>query len=733
MGAFVSAGSYFRELDFSEYAPLLSTSIPGFVGTAIKGPINVPTYVTSLDQAIEIFGQPTPDSYLMYAVKTAWEKIDKAWIIRICGGSSNGSPYTSAAKASVDIEGEASLAFERSSNFEMFTIAASSSGTHTGTELENFIIVLGVNDGFSVRVDTGAGFGAAQTVVIPAGTYTAATLSTAINGLTSGINCTDDGNGYLKVDTSVAGSDQRFELLVVGGTDSYITLGLTTGVYTGTDGTDYLEVTMTGAGAGTETFTLTAGNRTAAQVAIEIDALAVGFDCIASDAGGVDLFQKVAGSANTLQVAVASSCDAVFGWDNAIHSGTDGTSTTTTITAATEGTWANYIEECPGLYVTILDGTVSGFAIEVYTANDVLKTKFDNLSKDPNDDNYYVDIVGIDNNYITITDVITVSSDPINGNYNLAMGANGISDVIDADYIGTVTGNDRYGLQLFSNPESIDINILAVPGMTSEAIHSEMLSICENDRRDCFAVLDGPYDLSVQQIVDFHNGTGSYSSRTALNNSYGAIYYDWVRIYDEYNPDINDGDRWIPPCGFIISVMAYTDFIADTWWAPAGPVRGRLGTALELGHSPDQGERDLMQSGGNAVNPLVDFTGEGISVYGQHTLQRRDTSLKYINVRRMMLYAEKVVATSVKYLVFEQNDAVTWRRYTRLVNPIFETIKRRRGLYDFKVVCDSTTNPSDQISQGMMRGKILLQPTISAEILVTDFVLIPTGASFSEF
>lgn len=733
MGTFVSAGSYFRELDFSEYAPQLSTSIIGFVGTAIKGPINELTFVTNPDQAIAQFGNPTPNSFLMYSVLQALKKANKVWIVRVAGGSSNGAPYTSAAKATVNVPGGASAGVVRSSNYELFNIEATQKASHTGTELENFTIsVAGLNNQFSYRYDIGAGWvvPGGNPFTIPDGVYTAAALAVIINGFGTNINCSDDGNGKLKIESVLSGPTIKFELLAVANS-CYTTLGLTVGVYTGSAGTDSLRVDLVGTGAGTQTFTLPSGSTvTAQQIATLINLTATNFTASANDSGGVVLTKTQTGTTESIQVHADSTCDAVIGWDNLVHAGTNGGSTTLVVWASSEGTWANYLGENPGVYVTVSAGTILGtFKLEVFTANGILRGRWNNLSKDPDDDNYFVDIVNADGEYITVVDVPAVTSNPTNASYQLALGADGISDVIDADYIGTTNGINRYGLQLFNNPETLDVNLLCIPGVTSEAVQVALMSMCEETRRDCFAILDTPYGLNVQEAADFSNGEGSFSARPSLNSSYAAIYWPWVRIYDEYNAQ----NIWIPPCGFVLATYAHTDFIADVWWAPAGLIRGRCLNALELEYSPNQGERDFLYGDGNIMNPFVDFTGDGIVIWGQRTTQRRPSALDRVNVRRMLLYAEKVVATSARYLVFEQNDAPTWRRYVRLVEPIFESIKHRRGLYDFRVVCDETTNPPEQIDQNQMSGKILLKPTKSAEIIVTDFIIVATGASFEEF
>ena len=724
MGTFVSPGAYFRELDLSEYAPALSTCILGIVGTATKGPINQPVFITNADQAVSVFGPPTPDSYFVYAMLQFLKRGNKVWAVRVAGGSFNGPPYTSASKAYVDIPGGEGPAVVRSTAYGPFNIISSHGAFVVGTEMGNFNISQSAgNNKLKFRIFDGNDWGPDVEVTIPDGVYNASTLGATINGLTTGINCYDDGYGRLKIETILKGSSIRLEIMDVD--DSvYLTVGINTGVYVGSDGNDYLRVLVDGS---PEEIYVLGGNLSAMAVADDINSKAVGFYCRALPDGRIELVHRLAGSTHTLQVSSLSTADTLFGFDNDVHAGSSLGDTCMRFIADTEGTWAN------GLMIGIYSGSKPDtFRVQIYTKDGIFREDFNNLSIDPSSNDYFVERFK-SSKFVRAEDIITSSSMPQLGRYYMAGGNDGIADVTDADYIGISLGDGtKTGLQLFSNAEEIDINLIAVPGVSSAPVHLAMLELCEVQRGDCFAVLDPPFGLSVQQVVDFHNGEGAYAHRPSLNSSYGAIYWPWVKVYDPYN----QREIWLPPSGFALAVMAYTDYVADPWWAPAGLVRGHLLNALEIEYSPTQGERDYLYGEAahrNCVNPIVDFHGDGITIWGQKTLLRRPTSLDRINVRRMVLYARKVVATVVKYLVFDPNDPQTWRRYVNLVSPIFEAIKSKRGLYDFKVVCDETTNTPDLIDQGIMTGRILMKPTKAAEIIVNEFVLLPTGANFSEY
>ncbi len=348
-----------------------------------------------------------------------------------------------------------------------------------------------------------------------------------------------------------------------------------------------------------------------------------------------------------------------------------------------------------------------------------------------------------DTNYITtrmngLSDRVTVAvSDTapttlLAGTYTFPTGDDG-TPVDDSAIIGLAGSPPTVpatGLQLLRNAETLDVNMVSVPGRAEDNVVAELISVCQ-DRGDCIAIITVPYGKTVQEAVDWHNGAGGGvdDPSAALNTSYAALYYPWLQVYDGYS----DTDIWIPADGHVAGVMAYTDYVANPWSAPAGLNRALLSDVLDLEHSATQGERDWMYSYGNAVNPICNYQSQGYTIWGQRTLQRAPTALDRINVRRLLLYMEKIIATSVRYLVFEPNDEATWRRFVNLVEPICRSIKAQRGLYDFRVICDSTTNTPAVINRNEMVGKILMQPTKTAEMLTVQFVLLPTGARFEEF
>jgi len=333
--------------------------------------------------------------------------------------------------------------------------------------------------------------------------------------------------------------------------------------------------------------------------------------------------------------------------------------------------------------------------------------------------------------YIEI-DVEDGATAPTLGTYTLGQspntaGTDGITGLTSADYIGLYTGQSATGLKAFANAEILDVNLLAVPGVTDASVLFELLSTCET-RADAMAIIDPRWGLNTNEVVTWHNDPAE-TGGNSLNSSYGALYWPWIQAYDAYTQK----DMWFPPNGFVAAQMAYNDYIAAPWFAPAGLNRGAIRSGLKLEMSPDSGQRDTLYGFPNSINPIVNFNAYGITIWGNQTLQRKTSALRDINVRRGLLYFEKIVATSVLYLVFDPNDPVTQKRFTNLVSPVAEDIKKRRGFYDFRVICDESTNPDIAIDRKEMYGKVLIKPTRAAEKIVVDFAVLASGAEFAEY
>ena len=284
----------------------------------------------------------------------------------------------------------------------------------------------------------------------------------------------------------------------------------------------------------------------------------------------------------------------------------------------------------------------------------------------------------------------------------------------------TATGTIAYrkAINSVSNPDEFDINMLVLPGLIHR-LHSSVTTfakdMCE-DRQDAFFIMDaGAYADSISTIVN---------TVQPFDSNYVASYHPWVKIL---NSDKNK-PVWVPPSVVLPGVIAFNDSVAAEWFAPAGLNRGGLTNVIEAKSRLTRVERDALYEG--RVNPIATFPGQGVTVFGQKTLQAKPSALDRINVRRLLIAVKKFIASSTRYLVFENNTAATRNRFLSIVNPYLESIQQRQGLYAFRVVMDDTNNTPDVIDRNIMVGEIFLQPAKTAEFIVLDFNVLPTGAAF---
>jgi phage tail sheath protein FI len=188
--------------------------------------------------------------------------------------------------------------------------------------------------------------------------------------------------------------------------------------------------------------------------------------------------------------------------------------------------------------------------------------------------------------------------------------------------------------------------------------------------------------------------------------------------------------RYIPLCGDIAGTCVYTDDVRDPWFSPAGFDRGRIKNVVRLAFNPNKTERDELYKVG--VNPVTSFQGQGTVLFGDKTLLDRPSAFDRINVRRLFIVLEKAIATASKFLLFEFNDEFTRAQFVALVEPFLRDVRGRRGIFDFRVVCDETNNTPQVIDSNSFVGDIYIKPTRSINFIQLNFIATPTGVSFEE-
>jgi phage tail sheath protein FI len=275
-------------------------------------------------------------------------------------------------------------------------------------------------------------------------------------------------------------------------------------------------------------------------------------------------------------------------------------------------------------------------------------------------------------------------------------------------------------LSIIGNPDEVDMNMIILPGFL-HSIHpfvtNAAIDMCEQ-RGDTFYVMD--LDGLTGSIAN------AVANSTIVDSNYAATYYPWVKILDT----AKNKPIWVPPSVVLPGVIAFNDQVAAEWYAPAGLNRGGLPNVIDVKERLKHSDRDKLYVA--RINPIATFPGQGATVFGQKTLQSRPSALDRINVRRLLIAVKKFIASTSRYLLFEQNNAATRNRFLSIVNPYLESIQQRNGLYAFKVVMDESNNTTDMIDRNMLKGDIFLQPAKSVEFIVLDFTVLPTGAVFPE-
>jgi hypothetical protein len=304
------------------------------------------------------------------------------------------------------------------------------------------------------------------------------------------------------------------------------------------------------------------------------------------------------------------------------------------------------------------------------------------------------------------------------------VGKSKYSEGITGGTFNSVGNSDLYayleGINTYANPEAVDINVFATPGINfynHSFLTTQAIDMVETDRADSIYIIGSPnYTGTTPTAGEIIDDLDAVS----IDSNYSATYWPWIQVRDSDNAT----QLYIPPTGEVVKNIALTDNVSYPWFAVAGYSRG-LVNAIKAQKKLTLDERDELYKA--RINPIATFSDTGTIIWGNKTLQVRESALDRINVRRLLLRARKLISAVAVRLLFEQNDDQVRQEFLRLVNPILESIKKERGLYDFRV---SVSNDPEDIDANTLRGKIYIKPTRSLEFIDLEFVITPTGASF---
>jgi phage tail sheath protein FI len=341
---------------------------------------------------------------------------------------------------------------------------------------------------------------------------------------------------------------------------------------------------------------------------------------------------------------------------------------------------------------------------------------------------YYKNVINDQSKYIWWMD------HPANmTNWNTAADGGTVYDVLASNVTVTlsngttsttpVDANIISAINLFSNSEKFDISLFPV-GPASSAVAAAAIAMAET-RKDCIVFLSPEKSDVVNNIGS--EATDSIAFRNLLSSSsYASIDSGWKYQYDRYN----DVYRWVPLNGDTAGLCVRTDFTADPWFSPGGFNRGQVKNVVKLAFSPSATERDSLYKAG--INPIVTFPGQGTVLFGDKTMLSRPSAFDRINVRRLFIVLEKAIAVAAKYQLFEFNDAFTRAQFRNLVEPFLRDVQGRRGIVEFKVVCDDTNNTSAVIDRNEFVADIFVKPARSINFIQLNFIATRSGISFEE-
>ena len=330
-----------------------------------------------------------------------------------------------------------------------------------------------------------------------------------------------------------------------------------------------------------------------------------------------------------------------------------------------------------------------------------------------------------------VFDNLVIGSGSYNGSFD---GAAGALDTAGSNFFENIDEFDTQGLAVSSNEvsdynnavnvlanrEAFNFNVLLTPGLYQQhhAITVGKFIDLVEDRGDAIYVADlTEYDSPVSTATGADGAQG-------LNSSFAAAYWPWVKVQSQ-----GLGRQvWAPASVTMGGVYAFNDSVAAEWFAPAGLIRGGIPGVIRAERKLSRTDRDTLYQ--NKVNPLATFPGSGVVAYGQKTLQTKASALDRVNVRRLLITLKRFIGAQANNLVFEQNTIATRNRFLALVNPYLENVIQRQGLYAYRVVMDDTNNTADVIDRNQLVGQIFIQPTKTAEFIVLDFIVEPTGAAF---
>ena len=716
----LSPGVAVVEKDFTAIVPAVSTSRGAFAGAFQWGPVLSPTQVTSENELVSLFGKPTDANYKSFFTAANFLSYTNACLI-------TRADTTNARNAVSTVSGTVTSTTRTAagSGYTSVPTVAFSAPDITGGINATGTAVLSGGAVTAVTVSAGGTGYTSPTITFSApqvvGGTTATGTVTVVSGVITAIVITSGGSGYTSAPTATLGNVASG----VNATIGTVTIGSST----------ITSITITNAGGGytsAPTVTVTGGGGTGATFT---SAITIGGIKINNSTDYINTYSTGAGTVgewaakypgalgNSIKVSM---CDSV-GFSTWAYAGNfstaPGTSTFATSVGGSQDEMHVIVIDEDGLWT----GT-PGYVLEKFAY--VSKGTDAKLANGTN--NYYANVINSDSKYIYWMDHNTAGT-----NWGTSCTAKtfvNLSAPVDRSLTGGVDdmaatdGQLQTAWSLYADDATYDISLIPCGGVTATVAQYIISNICET-RLDCVAFIS-PQNVSTGAVITGNGSTATTpmkAFRDAISStSYAAMDSGYKYQYDRYN----DVYRFVPLCGDTAGLCARTDNTNDPWFSPGGMNRGQIKNVVKLAVNPTKADRDTLYAYG--INPVVTFPGEGTVLYGDKTLLAKPSAFDRINVRRLFIVMEKAIATAAKFQLFEFNDSFTQAQFRNLVEPFLRGVQGRRGITDFKVVCDGTNNTGEVIDSNNFVADIYVKPNRSINFITLNFIAARSGISFSE-
>ena len=385
------------------------------------------------------------------------------------------------------------------------------------------------------------------------------------------------------------------------------------------------------------------------------------------------------------------------------------------------------------IHIVVVDtnGAITGAKNTVLEVYPYLSKAYDSTDSLGNS-NYWKNVLFNKSKYVYGVDPMQYSSTVIN--WGLPMASTATYQTLTGVITTTLSRGTNVSPQdsdlinswgQFEGADQVDIS-LAITGNADVTVQQYVIDNIVNVRKDCLAFISPPSTAVINAQGNEASNITTWNTSLARSTSYAVADCGWKYMFDKYN----NVYRWVPLNGDIAGLCVYTDSVRDPWFSPAGFNRGNLKNVVKLAWNPNKTERDTLYAQG--INPVGTFPGNGTVLYGDKTLQTKPSAFDRINVRRLFIVLEKAIAQAAKYSLFEFNDDFTRAQFVALVTPFLRDIQGRRGIYDFRVVCDTTNNTPQVIDSNQFIGDIYIKPARSINFIQLNFVAVRTGVDFTE-